>query len=244
MFTALAIAVLRASMLSSSELPEIRGVLEANQPRDAATIAAAQPLDLTGSYQTRASQFDKITTFPWRIVPRGSQTLGNVPLAIDGVLCLWGEGNAKNGAVFPDKARDIPVDRKFDTLYVYHASFYSSRDGSPVYHLTLNYADETSSMTTICYGAHLRDWYQIPDERVSELTDSRSKMVWRADNPDSNRGYPIKIRFFITPITNPRPALEVKSISLASAKGNSAACILAMTTGPANLLKVDKPDAK
>ena len=108
MFTALAIAVFRASMLSSSELPEIRGVLEANQPRDAATIEAAQPLDLTGSYQTRASQFDKITTFPWRVVPRGSQTLGNVPLAIDGMLCLWGEGNAKNGAVFPEKVERYP----------------------------------------------------------------------------------------------------------------------------------------
>ena len=119
--------------------------------------------------------------------------------------CLWGEGNAKNGLVFPEKVDDIPVNRKFDTLYVYHATFYSSRDGSPVYHLTLQYANGTSSMTTICYGAHVRDWFQTPNEQVSELTDLKSKMVWRGDNPDSKADSPVKLRFFITSITNPRP---------------------------------------
>jgi hypothetical protein len=197
----------------------------------------AQPLDLTSFYQTPASQFDKSKTHPWRIVPRGSKTFGNVPLAIDGMICLWGESNAKNGLVFPEKVDDIPVNRKFDSLYVYHTTFFSSRDGSPVYHLTLKYANDMASMTTICYGAHLRDWFMSPHEKVTELTDSKSKMVWSADNPDNKT---IKIRFFISPITNPRPALEVKSISLASAKGSSAACILAMTTGPDDLFKIDK----
>ncbi len=69
-------------------------------------------------------------------------------------------------------------------------------------------------------------------------------MVWRGDHPDSNPGFPIKLRFFVTSITNPRPSLEVISISLVSAKGNSAGCILAMTTGPADLLKVEKSDGK
>ena len=203
-----------------------------------------EPLDLTGSYQTPASQFERIRSYPWRVVPRGSQTLGNVPLAIDGMLCLWGEANAKSGAAFPEKVDDIPVRRKFDTLYVYHAAFHTSRDGSPVYHLTLQYEDGTSSMTTICYGAHVRDWWQTADERVTALTDSKSKMVWRGDHPDRKGESPITLRFFITSITNPRPSLEVKSISLVSAKGNSAGCILAMTTGPADLLNVEKSSGK
>jgi hypothetical protein len=226
-----------------AELTWIRGTAKRARPRPAAGAAPAQTLDLTASYQTPASQFEKITSFPWRVVPRGSQTFGNVPLAIDGMMCLWGEANAKNGAVFPEKLDDIPVNRSFDTLYVYHATFYSSRDGSPVYHLTFQYADGTSSMTTICYGAHARDWWQTPEEQVSELTDSKSKMVWRGDNPDKEYSL-IKLRFFITSIANPRPGLEVKSISLVSAKGNSAGCILAMTTGPADLLNVDKPSGK
>ena len=201
----------------------------------------AQPLDLTSFYQTPASKFDKSKTYPWRIVPRGSKTFGNVPLSIDGMICLWGESNAKNGLVFPEKVDDIPVNRKFDSLYVYHATFFSSREGSPVYHLTLKYASDTESMTTICYGAHVRDWFKSPHEKVTELSDSKSKMVWSADNPDNKT---IEIRFYISPITNPRPALEVKSISLASAKGSSAACILAMTTGPDDLFNIDKTSDK
>lgn len=222
-----------------AEVVWVRGAARLAPRRPAAGGPPPQPLDLTASYQMPASGFEKTTAFPWRVVPRGSQTLGNIPLAIDGMICLWGEANAQNRMVFPEKVDNIAVGRKFDTLYVYHATFYTSRDGSPVYHLTLNYEDGTSSMTTICYGAHARDWYQTPDEPVTELTDSKSKTVWRGDNPDSKPGYPLKLRFFITSITNPRPSLEVKSISLVSAKGNSAGCILAMTTGPADLLTVD-----
>jgi hypothetical protein len=214
---------------------------QAAAPRDAAVGEAAQPLDLTQFYHTPASRFESIQSHPWRAVPRGSQTLGNVPLAIDGAICLWGEANAKAGQPFAEKVDDIPVSRKFDTLYVYHAAFYSSRDGVPVYHLTLQYGDGTKSMTTLCYGAHLRDWWQAPGERVIELADSKSKMVWRSANPDNTA---IKLRFFITPIPNPKPSLEVKSISLVSAKGNSAGCILAMTTGPADLLQVEKSSDK
>jgi hypothetical protein len=211
------------------------------QDKKGDTKTPALPLDLTKYYRTPASQFDKSKTYPWRIVPRGSKTFGNVPLAIDGQICLWGEGNAKNGLVFPEAVDDIPVNRKFDTLYVYHATFFASREGSPVYHLTLKYADDTTSMTTICYGAHVRDWYKPAKEKVTRLSDSKSSMVWSAEHPDNKA---ITIRFFITPVTNPRPAREVKSISLASAKGNSAACILAMTTGPDDLFKPEDPDAK
>jgi hypothetical protein len=218
----------------------VRGAAKPRARRAAAGAPPPEPLDLTGYYQTPASVFERIRSHPWGVVPRGSQTLGNVPLTIGGMLYLWGEANAKDGQAYPEKVDDIAVRRKFDTLYVYHCAFYDSRDGSPVYHLTFHYEDGTSSMTTICYGAHLRNWWQMANEAVTELTDSNSKTVWRGDPPDRSGGGPFKLRFFITAITNPRPALEVKSISLASAKGISACCVLAMTTGPADLLKVDK----
>jgi hypothetical protein len=239
MRTAFGVSLLAALTLSPAAPPA--SFTRPVQGRDTPGGALAQPLDLSRVYHTPASAFERIRSHPWRAVPRGSQTLGNVPLAIDGMICLWGEANAKAGQPFAEKVDDIPVNRRFDTLYVYHAAFYSSRDGSPVYHLTLQYENGTSSMTTLCYGAHLRDWWLTPDERVSELSDSRSKMIWSADNPDNKA---ITLRFFISPIPNPRPSLAVKSISLVSAKGNSAGCILAMTTGPADLLRVDKPSEK
>jgi hypothetical protein len=214
--------------------------------RDAANkllnaIEPTLPLDLTPAYQTLAAQFAKPQKFPWPAVPRGSKTFGNIPLAIDGRICLWGATNAKLGLVFPEKAKDIPVRRKFSALYVYHAAFIISPDESPIYHVILDYADGTSSKTTICYGTHVRDWHRFRGEAVSELGDPNSKAVWTGDHPDAAN---VKLRFFITTIVNPSPRIEVKSIGLASAKGNSAGCILAMTTGPDKLLKVDAPKDK
>src|SRR5262249_22718217 len=133
--------------------------------------SGAQPLDLTEVYQTSAAQFVKATTFPWRAVPHGPKTLSNVPFAIDGRICLWGAQNAKRGLVFPEKSGDISVIRKFETLYVYHATFFSSPEGSPVYGVTLQYADGTSSTSTICYGTHVRDWYQFSEEPLRKVTD-------------------------------------------------------------------------
>jgi len=67
------------------------------------------PLDLTGFYLMTASQFERIRSHPWGVVPRGSQTFCNVPLAIGGMLCLWGEANAKSGQPYSSwatRARD------------------------------------------------------------------------------------------------------------------------------------------
>lgn len=201
----------------------------------------AQPLDLKHYYHTPASSF-RNGRFPWGEVTHGTQTFGNVPLIIDGAIYLWGAANAQRGMEFAEQVDDIPVDRQFETLYVYHGAFMSSPDGSPVYRLTMHYADGSSNETTICYGTHVRDWYEGPAGKTT-LSDPKSQFVWRADHPGSTPERPIKLRFSITSIPNPKPSLEVKSISLASAKGNSAGCILAMTTGPADLLKAE-PETK
>jgi hypothetical protein len=198
-----------------------------------------QTLDLKKFYNTPASRFTN-GQFPWAEVPRYSKKFGNVPLDIGGMICLWGESNAKYGFVFREKIDDIVVDRKFETLYVYHCAFFQSPDGTPVYRLTMHYADGSVRESTICYGIHVRDWYHYPKrEPVDELSDPKSKIVWRGEHPDGTPDKPMKLRFGITSIRNPKPSVEVKSISLASAKGNSAGCILAMTTGPADLLKME-----
>ena len=155
------------------------------------------------------------------------------------MICLWGGANAKAKIVFPKAIDDIAVNRKFETLYVYHAAFFQSPEGSPVYRLTMHYADDTVRESTICYGVHMLDWFQVPNQTVNTLSDPKSQIVWRGDVPNRVPDRPLKLRFSITSIPNPKPSLEVKSISMASAAGNSAGCILALTTGPADLLKVD-----
>ncbi len=206
-------------------------------PGSTAPATTLQVLDLKEFYITTAPNFTN-GRFPWGAVPRGAKTFGNIPLAIDGMICLWGASNAKMGLVFPEQIDDIGVNRKFETLYVYHTAFFQSPEGSPVYRLTLHYADGSLRECTLCYGMHLVDWYEGSNERLSGLSDPKSQIVWRGDPPKNTAGKPKKLRFCLTSIPNPKPSLEVKSISLASAKGNSAGCILAMTTGPADLLVV------
>ena len=77
-----------------------------------------------------------------------------------------------------------------------------------------------------------------------ELTDPKSKLVWSGANSLAPADRPNQLQFFITEFANPRPEIEVKSIDLVSLKQKPALCIMAMTTGPAGLLKFDPPDGK
>ena len=112
----------------------------------------------------------------------------------------------------------------------------------------MHYEDGTTSETTICYGTHVLDWYQRPEQPVTDLSDPKSQIVWRGDPAPTTPNPPDKLRFCITSIPSAKPSLQVQSISLASSMGNSAGCILAMTTGPSDLLisapEVDPADSK
>jgi len=108
------------------------------------------------------------------------------------------------------------VAREWVSANDYHAAYIISREGAPVYHVILNFEDGISSTSTMCYGAHMRDWCQAPHDTVTDVTDPKSKLVWRGDHPRSPTVKPTKVRFFVTTISNPRPTIEVKSISLVS----------------------------
>jgi hypothetical protein len=207
--------------------------------------AAARPVNLKDYYHTPAYSF-RNSRFPWGEVPRGKKTFAGVPLDIGGAMYLWGAANAERGSAFVETVEGIDVGRKFDTLYLFHGAFMSAAEGAPVYYLTMHYADGSSSKHTIRFGDHVRDWYEGRTSKT-ELNDPKSHIVWRVDHPKTTPHRPIKLRFSITPIANPKPSVEVKSIDLTSSKGNANGVILAMTTGPAELLKADEgrePEAK
>ena len=205
----------------------------------AARPDSLQPVDLSASYQQKLEPFPENRADRWGVVPRGEQTFGRIPFNIDGRICLWGKKNADQQQVYPEKVAGPAVNRKFPTLYVYHATFFVSPEGAPVYELTFHYADGTSATSVIKYGVHIRDWYQTTVAPTEAVSDPKSKMVWQGDHPSRANTL---LRFYVSSIENPKPGVEVKSISLASAKGDSAACILAMTTGPADLLQVEGGD--
>jgi hypothetical protein len=196
----------------------------------------AGPLDMTNHIQTPASYFKQIKQFPaWQAVPIGFQTFCNVPLQIDGMICLYGEGNAKMGLKFPEAWPGIPINQKFETLYVYHASFFGSPNGTPVYDLVFRYEDGSSATNQILYGDDVLDWYANGGKKVTGPTAARSKLAWHGvAGPDAGKQ---PLRFCLTAVENPFPATTVTAIDLYSCKSRTAACILAFTPGRSGLMR-------
>jgi hypothetical protein len=196
----------------------------------------AAPLDLATNYTTPVSYFDQITQFPaWKTVPRGHQVFNGVPLDIEGMICLWGEGNAtKLHIVFPEERLGIVMGQKCETLYVYHGSFFTSPDGTPVCEVVFRYADGSSATNQMLYGEDVVDWVANSGGPVIGPSSKRSKLAWVGGSFSTTENRPL--RLCLTAIENPRPSLEVKTIDLYSCKSRTAACIMAMTPGKSGLM--------
>jgi RNA polymerase sigma factor (sigma-70 family) len=197
----------------------------------------AKPLDLTTRYTTPVSDFDQITRFPaWKSVPRGFQVFANVPLQIEGMMCLWGEANTKQlKIIFPEEILDIEVKQKFETLYVYHCSFFASPDETPVCEVVFRYEDKTSVTNTMLYGEDVLDWVANDRKTVIGPSGLHSRLAWVGGSFSPKKDLPV--RLCLTEIKNPQPSLEVTSIDLYSSKSKTALCIMAMTTGKSGLMK-------
>jgi serine/threonine protein kinase len=197
------------------------------------------PIDLRGHLTTPASNFSQDKAFPaWGFVPIGLQTFHNVPFQIEGNICLYGQSNAVRGLSFPEKATGIPVNQKFATLYVYHATFFESPGGTPVYDIVFRYEDGSSATNRILSGEDVLDWYGAG---TTKPTAARSKLAWHIEahlaktNTITNSVRPLQ--FCMTAVENPLPTALVESISLYSCKKQSAGCISALTRGPAGLMR-------
>ncbi len=211
--------------------PQRRALAEG---RHAIANHLAEPLDLTAFYDTPTANFDN----GWTVVPSGFQTLCHVPLQIDGSMQLWGGGFPQFGAGSgAEEILGIPVNRRFETLYVFHTAIFWSPNNAPIYQLVFRYDDGESVTNTIRYGADILDWYGNTNSKGKVIgpTGHNSRLAWHGDYPENEKIIPL--RFSLTALTNPNPSSEVTSIDLYSCKTNSAGCILAMTTGRSGLLK-------
>ncbi len=208
--------------------------LELSAGRHAMANRLAEPVDLSAYYDKRADNFDK----EWAIVPSGFQTFYHVPFQADGSLQLWGAGfPAYGGGSGTEQIEGIPVNRRFETLYLYHTAIFWSPNNAPIYQLVFRYDNGESVTNTIRYGADILDWYATPDRRgrIPPPASHNSKLAWHGDYLAD--GKTTHLRFSLTALPNPNPLLTVTSIDLYSCKTNSAGCILAMTTGKSGLMK-------
>ena len=201
--------------------------------RRAVANHTAVPLDLNDIYDQSASTFNQSPV--WEDTPFGFQVFHHVPLQINGHQLLWGEGNAQSGGVFPEQVLGIAVNRKFETLYVYHCTFYGTTNNSPVYNLVFRYEDDYSVTNTIRYGVDTLDFNYPSNQKIAGPSGANTKVAWVGGSFDKEGRRPLL--FCLTAIENPKPFLTVKSIDLISCKNRSAGVILALTAGRSGLMK-------
>jgi hypothetical protein len=94
--------------------------------------------------------------------------------------------------------------------------------------LVFRYADGSSATNQILYGTDVLDWYTTRGQPVAGPTGPNSKLAWHGDASASAPVQPV--RFCLTAVKNPKPAVEVATIDLYSCKSRTAACILAFST--------------
>jgi hypothetical protein len=106
--TVSALVILSVAAILYFERRDIADWMTVSEAKHAVAKHIATPLDLTASYASPASAMEDSSSY-WGEVPWEFQVFRHVPLQIDGVMYLWGAGNAKAGAVFPEEILGIPV---------------------------------------------------------------------------------------------------------------------------------------
>jgi hypothetical protein len=194
----------------------------------------ATPIDMTGQYSVSATAMENSSGF-WGEVPWETQVFRHVPLELGGIINLWGAGNAKMGNDFPEEVLGIPVNLKFDTLYVYHCTFFASPKSTPVYDLVFRYEDGESATNTIRYGVDTMDFNTHGGRELKGPSGKDTKVAWVGSSFTQDGKHPLL--FSLTAIKNPRAFVKVTTIYLFSSKQQSAGVIFGMTAGPAGLMK-------
>ncbi len=166
-------------------------------------------------------------TESWGMVPQGSQMFEGVPFAMLGIMEVTGLGPARNNSFYPTRISGIAVGNRFSRLHLIHGAAYDSPDGTPISAVRLNYTDREERSLFIRYGVHVRNWYVERSEKIAELGDPHSRVIWNGNSSASGNGTPT--RLFMTTLENPFPDKPVRSIDLLSLFGRANSVFLAMT---------------
>jgi hypothetical protein len=203
----------------------------------AQTAGAAQPVDLTGRFNFPLSVTTNYNFLAWKTIPAGHQVFHGIPFEINGEIRLWGTGRSTNNfSPNPERAADIPVNRQFETLYVYHCAHFKMPDGTPVCKIVFRYDNGSSATNSLCFGDDMLDWLVSGNEAPMHTpSGADSTIAWVGGQySDTQKN---QLRFCMTAIKNPHPTQTVSTIDLISCKTKVVPIIMAMTTGPAGLMK-------
>ena len=201
----------------------------------------AKPLELSGVYQEWLT--NAWTGSPWGKLPRGLQTLGDVPFRVDGYLQLTGLDGARSGDWAPPHVRGVQVGEAFVHLHLLHGMKGTDRDGTPLTSVMFHYGDGTELSLRLGAGVHVRGW--IPERGEADLQplDPQSRQVWPPETSEKSGG-DAGPRLFLTTLTNPRPDVKVDRLDLLSLFGHSSPFVVAMTVDHVSQAGAAGPTAK
>jgi hypothetical protein len=230
-----------------SATPSKKTVVQARDLRSQSPLIAdgsAIPLDMRTHVRTKAEGFANITAFPsWQLAPTGFQSYHNIPFYVDGFFNLWGPHHKRT----PEYVEGIEINQAFETLYVFHGTWYDADEGVPVYDIVFRYEDEAIETDTVLYGTDVLDWNfsygNFGSEVIHEPTGPRARLGWHSEHERSpgtgqaivtDKKYPIC--FCITAIENPRPTARVSSLDFVTRKSECTAVVMALTIGKSGLM--------
>lgn len=171
----------------------------------------------------------------------GEQTLGGVNFKVEPkFMCLGGKQGTSSS--FPARIDGIPVRKKCERLHFLHATGWKApKDGTPIGHYEIHYADGTIEMAKIVYGVDVRDWWNT--DNTAAVDDGR--MVWTGSNPAvmQPNSAASGIRLFMSTWENPRPDVAIESIDFVSYQGTECApfCVAMTIDNPRDAPESDQP---
>jgi len=166
----------------------------------------------------------------------GSHVMGGVPFNVERkILCL---GNKEGiAAHLPERIDGIPVvNKRASRLHFLHATGWKApKDGTPIGHYEIHYADGTTEMAKIVYGVDVRDWW----DSDGTLAVDDGRMVWTGSNPAIMQQSPgaQQIRLFLSTWENPRPDEDIATIDFVGYKATECAPFCVAIT-------IDNPNAE
>lgn len=156
-------------------------------------------------------------------LPQGEQKFDKVPFKIGpGCICLGSTLKADK----PDKV-EIPVKRKLAKIFMLHATQNGGavepnpshiKDGTLIGQYMVRYSDGGGEGIEITYGEDVRDWWNWDNSKETK----RGKIAWTGTSP-APKMYGLDVRLYESSWTNPKPDLEVVSITYSSRMDNPGA---------------------
>lgn len=167
-------------------------------------------------------------------LPTCIQPFGGVSFDVRGLVQVTGARMKSLGGEFPESVEGIEVGMKGDALHFLLAAGWGNGAEDPkAGAIVVHYADGSRESIELTVGETILDWWYMD---ATEPTDEHAAIAWRGPNPFlenikrvENVEQDIGARLVKLTWPNPKPDLEIESLSLVSAMNDPSPFLVAVT---------------